>query len=63
MQELVLELNKNNFKCHFCPSCDGYGCIGELPGMGGFNENINFQKNCEVKIQLPKRKSQICLIR
>ena len=42
-----MELNKNNFKCHFCPSCDGYGCIGELPGMGGFNENINFQKNCE----------------
>ena len=42
-----MELNKNNFKCHFCPSCDGYGCIGELPGMGGFSDNINFQKNCE----------------
>lgn len=34
------------FKCHFCPVCDGTGCIGEMPGMGGFNNNINFQKNC-----------------
>ena len=44
-----MELNnlEHNFKCHFCLECDGYGCIGELPGMGGFNENINFQKNCE----------------
>ena len=49
MQELALELNnlEHNFKCHFCLECDGYGCIGELPGMGGFNDNINFQKNCE----------------
>lgn len=34
-----------NFKCHFCPECSGYGCISELPGMGGIRENINFQLN------------------
>ncbi len=35
-----------NFKCHFCHVCDGDGCIGELPGMGGFSNNINFKLNC-----------------
>ncbi len=34
-------------KCHNCPICNGYGCIGELPGMGGFSNNINFQNNVE----------------
>ena len=34
-------------KCHACPVCNGYGCIGELPGMGGFANNINFQNNVE----------------
>ena len=34
------------FKCHLCKECLGNGCIGELPGMGGFNNNVNFQKNC-----------------
>lgn len=33
-------------KCHFCPVCDGRGCIGELPGMGGVFENYNFIANC-----------------
>ena len=33
--------------CHICPICNGYGCVGELPGMGGFNNNINFQLNVE----------------
>ena len=33
--------------CHACPICNGYGCIGELPGMGGFANNINFQNNVE----------------
>ena len=32
-------------KCHKCPICNGYGCINELPGMGGFSDNINFQNN------------------
>lgn len=33
-------------KCHFCSECNGYGCPGELPGMGGIRNNINFQLNC-----------------
>lgn len=32
--------------CHFCDICDGHGCIGELPGMGGVYENTNFIENC-----------------
>lgn len=35
------------FRCHFCDTCDGHGCIGELPGMGGVFENANFIDNCE----------------
>lgn len=33
-------------KCHFCDRCDGRGCIGELPGMGGVYGNENFIGNC-----------------
>lgn len=36
----------HSFKCRFCAQCDGFGCTGELPGMGGFSNNINFQLNC-----------------
>lgn len=36
----------NNYKCHFCTECRGTGCIGELPGLGGFGGNINFKLNC-----------------
>ncbi len=35
------------FKCHFCPVCKGTGCIGEMPGMGGPNESVNFIRNCK----------------
>ena len=35
-----------DFKCHFCPVCDGTGCIGEMPGMGGVRRNENFRLNC-----------------
>ena len=34
-------------KCHFCDICDGRGCVGELPGMGGAYDNANFIENCE----------------
>ncbi|MCR4790754.1 MAG: alpha-hydroxy-acid oxidizing protein [Treponemataceae bacterium] len=34
-------------KCHICPICNGLGCLNELPGMGGFGDNINFQNNCQ----------------
>lgn len=33
-------------KCHFCDTCDGHGCISELPGMGGVYNNANFIRNC-----------------
>jgi isopentenyl diphosphate isomerase/L-lactate dehydrogenase-like FMN-dependent dehydrogenase len=39
-------LKKENCKCHFCTDCRGTGCIGELPGLGGFGGNINFKLNC-----------------
>ncbi|OJF76470.1 MAG: FMN-dependent dehydrogenase [Treponema sp. CETP13] len=35
-----------NYKCHFCTECRGTGCLGELPGLGGFGGNINFKLNC-----------------
>lgn len=35
-----------SLKCHFCTSCQGYGCISELPGLGGVFNNQNFQLNC-----------------
>lgn len=37
---------ENSFRCHVCPECDGRGCTGELPGMGGVNNSRNFQLNC-----------------
>ncbi|MCR4822874.1 MAG: alpha-hydroxy-acid oxidizing protein [Treponema sp.] len=36
----------NVFKCNFCKICNGRGCIGQLPGMGGVNKNENFILNC-----------------
>ena len=32
-------------KCRLCPQCDGLGCAGELPGMGGVFESANFRLN------------------
>ena len=37
---------ENNFKCNFCKVCNGRGCVGQLPGMGGVRENENFILNC-----------------
>ena len=36
----------SGYKCHFCAECDGHGCLGELPGMGGVFESANFINNC-----------------
>ncbi|MBO4545997.1 MAG: FMN-dependent dehydrogenase, partial [Treponema sp.] len=36
-----------NFKCRLCPQCDGTGCLGELPGMGGVFEGKNFSLNVQ----------------
>lgn len=35
----------SGFKCRLCKICDGRGCIGELPGMGGVFGNYNFIQN------------------
>ena len=34
------------FRCHNCKVCLGTGCLNELPGMGGLNNNENFRLNC-----------------
>lgn len=44
---------QNNFKCHFCTKCDGNACIGEMPGMGGPKESINFLHNCSDWEKIP----------
>ena len=46
-----------NYKCHFCSLCDGTGCIGEMPGMGGPNESRNFLLNCAGWEKLRKENS------
>ena len=40
-------LAEGELKCHRCAVCDGYGCPGMLPGLGGVFEGKNFQLNCE----------------
>jgi len=40
-------LATDNFKCHNCAVCNGKGCLGELPGMGGVREGENFILNVE----------------
>ena len=40
-------LAQGDLKCHRCAVCDGYGCPGMLPGLGGVFEGKNFQLNCE----------------
>ncbi len=37
----------HSFNCHFCPVCNGAGCIGEMPGMGGPFDSRNFIHNCD----------------
>ncbi|MBS7260164.1 MAG: alpha-hydroxy-acid oxidizing protein [Treponema sp.] len=48
----VWEEKQNNFKCHYCPVCNGFGCVGQLPGLGGVYENKNFQLNCSAWKQI-----------
>lgn len=40
-------VTKGKLKCNRCGICNGYGCPGNLPGLGGVFENKNFQLNCE----------------
>lgn len=47
MSSMILDAPLQSIcKCHFCTDCDGTGCIGEMPGMGGFSQNVNFIRNC-----------------
>lgn len=38
-------LRRLDYKCHFCASCEGMGCVGEMPGMGGAFNSANFIEN------------------
>jgi len=38
--------SKGQLKCNRCYVCNGYGCPGNLPGLGGVFESKNFQLNC-----------------
>ena len=49
---------KGELKCHRCPVCDGFGCPGAMPGLGGVFESKNFQLNCAVWGDLRKKAEQ-----
>ena len=54
----------SDLKCHRCAICDGYGCPGMLPGLGGVFEGKNFQLNYEGWKELfNQKKSDICDIK
>ena len=42
-------------KCRRCPECKGFGCIDQLPGLGGVFHNKNFQLNCSAWKDLQKK--------
>lgn len=46
---------KGSLKCHRCAICNGNGCPGMLPGLGGVYEGKNFQLNFEAWKNLYKR--------
>ncbi len=61
--EFYQKYMKKEYKCKLCKICNGKGCIGELPGMGGVFENEDFIANCaswkkyynkNLKQELPK---------
>ena len=37
----ICGLAEGELKCHRCAICDGYGCPGMLPGLGGVFEGKN----------------------
>ena len=49
---------KGELKCHRCPVCDGFGCPGTMPGLGGVFESKNFQLNCAAWGDLRKKAEQ-----
>ena len=46
---------ENKLKCRRCPECSGFGCIDQLPGLGGVFHNKNFQLNCKAWKDLQKK--------
>ena len=38
-------LRRLDYKCHFCAACEGKGCVGEMPGMGGAFNSANLIEN------------------
>lgn len=52
-------MTAGSLKCHRCAVCNGYGCPGNLPGLGGVFENKNFQLNCDAWAELRKGHSEI----
>lgn len=42
---MEINYHKGELKCHRCSICDGYGCPGNMPGLGGVFDNKNFQLN------------------
>lgn len=45
MTDKVVGAAKGELKCHRCAECNGIGCPGMLPGLGGVYEGKNFQLN------------------
>jgi len=45
-------------KCRICDYCDGQGCVGELPGMGGVYSSANFIANCAAWREYPVSENQ-----
>lgn len=52
-------MTAGSLKCHRCAVCNGYGCPGNLPGLGGVFENKNFQLNCDAWAELRKGHPEI----
>lgn len=50
-----MAIAQGELKCHHCPECDGYGCPGMLPGLGGVYDSKNFQLNYEAWKDLYKQ--------
>ncbi len=47
--------SKGTLKCRRCSDCAGFGCIDQLPGLGGVFHNKNFQLNCSAWKDLQKK--------
>lgn len=47
LMRIVIRMEKTSgFTCRFCAVCNGFGCRGELPGMGGVDDGANCILNC-----------------